>query len=90
MDLMGQISPDQRWGLGEIDGAKFKGGWGPSLEGDYLVRQLGVIPVRDGFAVVAVAAVPNSGSFDDGTLDLTRIATWLQQRADLLPSGKCS
>ena len=90
MDLMGQISPDQSWGLGEIAGTKFKGGWGPSLEGSYLVRQLGVIPVRDGFAVVAVAVEPNSGSFDDGTLDLTQIATWLQQHTDLLPSGNCS
>jgi hypothetical protein len=90
MDLMGQISPDQSWGLGEIAGTKFKGGWGPSLEGSYLVRQLGVIPVRDGFAVVAVAVEPNSGSFDDGTLDLTQIATWLQQHTDLLPSGNCA
>ena len=90
MDLMGQISPDQSWGLGEIAGTKFKGGWGPSLEGSYLVRQLGVIPVRDGFAVVAVAVEPNSGSFDDGTLDLTQIATWLQQHTGLLPSGNCS
>ena len=90
MDLMGQIAPDQSWGLGEIPGAEFKGGWGPSLEGSYLVRQLGVIPVRDGFAVVAVAAEPNSGSFDDGTLDLTQIANWLQQHVDLLPAGNCA
>ena len=89
MDLMGQIASDQSWGLGEITGAKFKGGWGPSLEGNYLVRQFGVIPVRDGFAVVAVAVEPNSGSFDDGTLDLMQIATWLQQHADLLPAGNC-
>ena len=89
MDLMGQIEPDQRWGLGQIPGAKFKGGWGPSLEGDYLVRQFGVIPVNDGLAVVAVAVEPNSGSFDDGTQALTRIATWLQEHTDLLPVGNC-
>lgn len=89
MELMGQISPDQRWGLGGIPGAKFKGGWGPSPEGNYLVRQFGVIPVRDGSAVVAVAVEPRSGAFDDGTAALTQIATWLQEHADLLPVGSC-
>ena len=89
MDLMGEITPDQRWGLGEIPGAKFKGGWGPSPEGNYLVRQFGVIPVRDGSAVVAVAVEPTSGAFDDGTAALTQIASWLQDHADLLPVGSC-
>lgn len=89
MDLMGQIEPDQLWGLGQIEGAKFKGGWGPSPEGNYLVRQFGVIPVNDGLAVVAVAVEPNSGAFDDGTQALTRIATWLQEHTDLLPVGNC-
>lgn len=89
MDLMGQITPDQRWGLGGIDGAKFKGGWGPSPEGNYLVRQFGVIPANDGFAVVAVAAEPRSGSFDDGTQALSRIAGWLQEHTALLPAGDC-
>jgi len=89
MDLMGQIAPDQRWGLGMIPGAKFKGGWGPSPEGNYLVRQFGVIPVGDGLAVVAVAVEPTSGAFDDGTAALTQIATWLQEHVDLLPAGSC-
>ncbi|WP_006244419.1 hypothetical protein [Mycolicibacterium tusciae] len=90
MDLMGQIEPDQTWGLGQIPGAKFKGGWGPSPAGDYLVRQFGVVPVNDGLAVVAVAVEPNSGAFDDGTQALTRIATWLTEHADLLPVGNCA
>jgi hypothetical protein len=89
MDLMAQIAPDQSWGLGMIGGAKFKGGWGPSPEGNYLVRQFGVIPVNDGQAVVAVAVEPRSGSFDDGAQALTRIATWLQEHTALLPSGAC-
>lgn len=89
LDLMGQISPDQRWGIGQIPGAKFKGGWGPALDGNYLVRQFGVIPVGDGFAVVAVAVEPNSGSFDDGTQALTKVAAWLQEHTALLPIGNC-
>lgn len=89
LDLMGQISPDQRWGIGMIPGAKFKGGWGPALDGNYLVRQFGVIPVANGSAVVAVAVEPNSGSFDDGTQALTKVATWLQEHTALLPVGNC-
>ncbi len=89
IELMGQIAPDQSWGLGRIPGAKFKGGWGPSPEGNYLVRQFGVIPVGDGSAVVAVAVEPRSGSFDDGTQALTRIAAWLQEHTELLPAGNC-
>ncbi|MFI5509013.1 hypothetical protein ACIA48_16205 [Mycobacterium sp. NPDC051804] len=89
LDLMGQISPDQSWGIGRIPGVKFKGGWGPALDGNYLVRQFGVIPVGDGFAVVAVAVAPNSGSFDDGTQALTKVSAWLQEHAALLPVGNC-
>ena len=89
MDLMGQIAPDQLWGLGQIPGTEFKGGWGPSPDGNYLVRQFGVIPVNDGLAVVAVAAEPNSGAFEDGTAELSRIAAWLQAHTDLLPVGHC-
>jgi hypothetical protein len=89
MDLMGQIAPDQLWGLGQIPGTEFKGGWGPSPDGNYLVRQFGVIPVNDGLAVVAVAAEPNSGAFEDGTEELSRIAAWLQAHTDLLPVGHC-
>lgn len=89
MDLMGQIAPDQSWGLGTIEGAKFKGGWGPSPEGNYLVRQFGVVPVNDGFAVVAVAVEPRSGSLEDGSQALSRVATWLQEHTALLPAGHC-
>jgi hypothetical protein len=88
-DLMGKIETDQRWGLGVIPGAEFKGGWGPSQSGDYLVRQMGVIPTPGGMTVVAIAVEPASGSFDDGTQALTRIADWIRNHAAELPSGRC-
>ena len=91
MSLLSQIEADQRWGLGTIEGAQFKGGWGPSLDGTYLVRQIGVVPTHDGGStVVAVGVLPASGAFDDGTEALTRIAEWLNEHTDLLPSGQCS
>jgi hypothetical protein len=87
--LMGQIDGNQSWGLGRIAEAQFKGGWGPSITGDYLVRQIGVMPTPGGMTAVAVAVEPASGSFDDGTEELTEVAHWLADHIGALPSGQC-
>ncbi len=88
--LMGQIEQGQRWGLGDIPNAEFKGGWGPSEEGSYLVRQFGFLTHPSGaVSVVAVAVEPASGSFSDGTADLTKIGDWLNKRIATLPAGQC-
>ena len=60
--LMGQVEGGQSWGLGVIPDTRFKGGWGPSPTGSYLVRQLGVLKSPAGSAAVAVATQPASGS----------------------------
>lgn len=88
---MGRITPGQRWGLGVWGAsARFKGGWGPNRRGAYLVRQLGVLTLRDGSQVgVAIASQPKSGSFRDGTAALTAVARWLSTRAVVKPSGRC-
>jgi hypothetical protein len=88
--LMGQVIPKQRWGIGTIAGTRFKGGWGPSLTGRWLVRQFGLINTPDGVSVVAIAAEPGSGTIDDGIADLTEIAQWLQARIRSLPAGRCA
>ena len=72
--LMGEISPDQAWGLGTIPGAHFKGGWGPSPEGNYLVRQFGTVPTATGPVGIAIAVWPVGGTFDQGTSQLSSIA----------------
>ena len=87
--LMGQVEPDQRWGIGTIAGTQFKGGWGPSLTGRYLVRQMGVLAGPNGMTAVALAAEPNSGKFDDGTAELTEMAKWLSAHLGALPAGHC-
>lgn len=89
-NLMGQISDDQRWGLGVIDGSRFKGGWGPTESGGYLVRQFGLVPTPTGTAAVAIAVQPSSGSFGDGTAAMTEIASWLSSHVAELPSGGCA
>lgn len=88
-DLMGRVEPDQRWGLGTIGGSRFKGGWGPSPTGGYLVRQIGVLTTPTGTVAVALAALPHSGRFEDGTAALTTMANWLKQRLGALPAGDC-
>jgi hypothetical protein len=87
--LMGQIEKNQSWGLGTIAQAQFKGGWGPNTAGEYLVRQIGVIPTPGGATAVAVAVEPASGSLDDGSEELTEVANWLSDHRIDLPSGRC-
>lgn len=89
LTLMGQIEPGQRWGLGTIPATRFKGGWGPSPTGQYLVRQMGVLTTPSGQAAVAIAAQPASGTLDDGTQVLTTISTWLAHHLRMLPAGEC-
>jgi hypothetical protein len=87
--LMGQVAQDQSWGIGGIPGTQFKGGWGPSPSGKYLVRQIGVLTTPAGKIAVAIAAEPASGSFDDGTHALNELTTWLGKHLGALPSGRC-
>ena len=87
--LMGRVQPDQRWGIGTVPGAQFKGGWGPSPTGSFLVRQMGVLPAPNGRIAVALAAQPASGKFDDGTAALDEMASWLTAHLGALPAGQC-
>jgi hypothetical protein len=88
-DLMGQVVPDQSWGIGGIPGTAFKGGWGPSPAGKYLVRQIGVLASPAGKVAVAIAAEPASGQFADGTQELGEVATWLTGHLAAMPAGQC-
>jgi hypothetical protein len=87
--LLGQVTADQRWGIGSIAGAKFKGGWGPLPTGHYLVRQIGVLNTSGGLMAVALAVQPDSGRFEDGIADLNAMATWLSAHLGALPAGRC-
>ncbi len=88
--MMGRVEPDQSWGIGTIPGTRFKGGWGPSPAGAYLVRQMGVLGTPNGMIAVAMAAQPDSGTFNDGTADLTEMANWLTGHLANLPTGQCA
>lgn len=88
-EQMGNVVPDQRWGLGEVQSPAFKGGWGPDPDGKYLVRQVGVVPAGDGHLyAVAFTARPEDGSFESGQRLATDIAHWLQQHVSSAPGAQ--
>jgi hypothetical protein len=82
LGLMGEVSSDT-WGLGSAGlPARWKGGWGPGADGRYLVRQMGVFELRGGKeTVVALAALPDDGSFETGQNMATSVARWAAERA---------
>lgn len=89
LELMNRIETDQQWGLGSIRDAQFKGGWGPSVEGRYLVRQFGLVPTPTGTIAVALAAEPASGSFSDGVQALDVLTDWVATHVAQMPGGRC-
>lgn len=90
LDLMGEVSSDA-WGLGSSGlPARWKGGWGPGIDGRYLVRQMGVLETGGGEAVVALAAIADDGSFESAQSLATAVAQWLAELAPkyaAAPSG---
>jgi hypothetical protein len=91
LDLMGEVSSDS-WGLGSAGlPARWKGGWGPGIDGGYLVRQMGVLYVGDKEAVVTLAALPADGQFATGESMATTVAQWLAKQAPkyAAPSSGC-
>jgi hypothetical protein len=79
IDLMHHITSDQRWGLA-AKGVAAKGGWGPGVAGDYLVRQFGIVPIESGHVGVALAAEAHDGAFDTAVEGLNRVTDWLVSR----------
>ena len=71
--LMHRLTAAQRWGLA-AKGFAAKGGWGPGVHGDYLVRQFAVIPSSSGHFGAALAA--QAGSFAAGVDALNTMADW--------------
>jgi len=85
LQLMSEVVPDQQWGLGSAGvPARFKGGWGPGLDGGYLVRQAGVLEIDgpDHAVVVTMAALPGDGQFATGQQMLNEIAAWVVEHVD--------
>ncbi|MFD5869102.1 hypothetical protein ACFWGD_10910 [Corynebacterium sp. NPDC060344] len=87
LEAMGDIVDYQSYGLGDIDGAMFKGGWGPNLDGEYLSRQLGTIPADGGVVGVAIAARPGDATDDTAREMLDAIAEAIAEHSP--HGGRC-
>jgi hypothetical protein len=82
IDLMHQLTIGQRWGLA-AKGYAAKAGWGPGIQGDYLVRQFGIVPTQSGEWGVALAAEAHDGVLETGVEVVNSLSNWLVSR---LPS----
>lgn len=87
--MMGKITASQQWGLGHLDNSAFKGGWGPDANGNYLVRQFGLVNTPSGQIAIAVAAQSNSGTYEGGTAVLNRLADLVSKHLSELMGGTC-
>jgi hypothetical protein len=77
IDLMGNLAAAQQWGLA-AKGIAAKGGWGPGVEGGYLVRQFGIMATPSGQWGVALAA--EAETFEAGVEVVNTLADWLVSR----------
>jgi len=74
---MSRVGGSDTYGLGETGfPASWKGGWGPGTDGGYLVRQMGIMNVAGREIVMAMAAVPDDGSFETGRSMVSQMARW--------------
>ena len=76
VDLMHSLAADHCWGLAD-KGFAAKGGWGPGAGGDYLVRQMAIVPIQAGHVGVALAAEAHDGVFETGVTVLNDLTDWL-------------
>lgn len=72
---MSNIAADQRYGLGTIPGAVFKGGWGPEPENGYVVRQFGLMPGPKPYGIAVMVVTDN---YQSGQYALSLAAKYLQ------------
>lgn len=89
LDLMGRASDG--WGFGALSlPARWKGGWGPGVDGRYLVRQMGEVTVDGKRVVATLAAVPDDGQFASAQAMATEAAQWAVAHAGAVgPPGRC-
>lgn len=83
IELMTDLTPDHRWGLA-ANGSAAKGGWGPGTDGEYLVRQFGILPTPSGEWGVALAAEVRDGGFETGVEVVNTVTDWLVSRLPVL------
>lgn len=89
LDDMHQLGSDQQWGLAGADGVAAKGGWGPGVDGVYLVRQLATISGPAGSIGVALAAQSDGGTYDAAVAAINQLGDWVKQHRNEFPAMPC-
>ncbi|MGA8045093.1 MAG: hypothetical protein WCA30_02400 [Dermatophilaceae bacterium] len=74
--VMSDVVADQRWGIGELDSAHLKGGWGPEGSGAYVLRQLGDGRVGTERFALAVSARADDGVYASAAGEVTALVRW--------------
>ncbi|GAA4401038.1 serine hydrolase [Tsukamurella soli] len=88
LQLMQDVDTDQHWGVQQLfDGSAVKGGWGPTTDGRYYVRQLAVLD--RGQRKVAVSIGILAPDFGSGQTLLDTVGAWVHANFDRLPTGSC-
>ncbi|MFZ1163700.1 serine hydrolase [Mycobacterium sp.] len=83
VDLLGSLCVEHRWGLA-AKGFAAKGGWGPGLGDDYLVRQFGIVSTAWGTVGIALAAEVREGEYEAGVDVVNSLTDWLVGRLPAL------
>ena len=73
IDLMRNLRADHCWGMA-AKGFAAKGGWGPGIADDYLVRQFAIV---SGTVIVALAAETHDGGYEAGVDVVDTLANWV-------------
>lgn len=87
LDMMGRVVDYQRWGVGRIPGARFKGGWN-HYENGHLARQFGLIPGPNGNIAVAITAHSPKGHEGSFAM-LNELADGIAAMRGDLPTARC-
>lgn len=80
IELMRNLTTEHRWGLA-AKGFAAKGGWGPGIADDYLVRQFGIVPTQSGTVGVALAAQVHGGGYEAAVDVVNSLADWVVDKA---------
>lgn len=88
---MAMVEPGQSWGIGQLPGARFKGGWGPQSDGAYSVRQFGLStnPTSGQTTALAIIVRPGSGSFADAQAMADTLISTVQPALAQAPASAC-
>jgi hypothetical protein len=79
--VMAGVVPDQRWGIGRLDDAHLKGGWGPDSGGAYVLRQLGTATVEGQTYALALSARSPGGTYAGAAADSSALVRWWTETA---------